>query len=192
MEHGGMLLTRSTLKGTVVLEYIEPTPEGNPTSVTVIDRKWLETNLATLVGTYHVHLCMTDYYHQYFSVQDVVVAILSGVPEFMLDECTGEIHEFDPMVDKVHDTGIDGHLMGPHCELLIKHIPSGRIIANLGETEPEHAGPAVDNNLPECAHEASWAIQGIYSQLDCSTQPGAHPWYVMAAEHRFFMGCRNG
>jgi hypothetical protein len=45
------------------------------------------------------------------------------------------------------------------------------------------------------AGEASWSLQGIYSQLDCSTQPGARPWYVTALGddgryHDFFMGCR--
>lgn len=41
----------------------------------------------------------------------------------------------------------------------------------------------------------NWAIQGVYSQLDCNTQPGARPWYVTALGddgryHDFFMGCR--
>ncbi len=144
-EHGGMLIERSSK----LIEFVEPTPEGNPTSVTVIDKKQLHWG-DRIVGTYHVHLCMAGYYHQYFSVQDVVVAIFSGVPEFMLDECTGDVHEFDPHQDKIHDTGIDGHIVGPHCELLIRHIPEGRIIGNINEIEPEHAGPAVDNNVGDC------------------------------------------
>jgi hypothetical protein len=131
------------------IEFLEPTPEGNEVSVTVINRKLLGAD-GVLLGTYHVHLCMAGYYHQYFSVQDVVVAVLSGVPEFMLDECTGLIHEFDPHRDHVFDTGIDGHITGPHCELLIRHIPEGRIIGNIDETEPEHEGPAVDTNVGPC------------------------------------------
>jgi len=141
-EHGGMIFNHPTDHG-IVVEYIEP-GGGNAVSVPVIDRKLLKDKNGTLLATYHVHLCMAGYYHQYFSVQDVVVAILSGVPEFMLDECTGDIHEFDPMVDRVHDTGIDGHIAGPHCEDLPRHLPSGRVIGNIHEVEPEHVVPAAD------------------------------------------------
>jgi hypothetical protein len=35
------------------------------------------------------------------------------------------------------------------------------------------------------------AIQGLYSHLNCDTQPGAAPWYVEVEGRRFFMGCRN-
>ena len=139
LEHGGMLVRRQTDWG-LVIEYFEPTPEGSQTEVTVLARALLGEG-DMLVGPYHLHLCMTDYYHGYFSVRDVITAIFSGVPEFMLDECTGEVHEFDPKVDKVHDTGIDAHIKGPNGERQDKHIPSGRIIADIGETEPEHQGP---------------------------------------------------
>jgi hypothetical protein len=33
--------------------------------------------------------------------------------------------------------------------------------------------------------EASWAIQGIYSQLDCANQPDTRPFYVDG----FFLEC---
>jgi hypothetical protein len=33
---------------------------------------------------------------------------------------------------------------------LIRHIPEGRIIGDIGETEPEHEGPAVDTNVGDC------------------------------------------
>jgi hypothetical protein len=34
------------------------------------------------------------------------------------------------------------------------------------------------------------AIQGLTSYLDCSSQPGTHPWYVEVESHQFFMGCQ--
>ena len=40
-------------------------------------------------------------------------------------------------------------------------------------------------------HGPGDAIQGLYSQLDCHTQPGASPWYVEVSGQRYFMGCRN-
>jgi len=137
-EHGGMIYNHPTNAG-IVVEYVEPTPEGDPTSVTVIDRKMLKARDGTLLATYHVHLCLEGYYHAYFSVADVMVAIFSGVPEFMLDECTGDIHEFDPKVDKIRGPGgIDGHIFGSNGEKLDRHLPGGRIIKNIGETQPMH------------------------------------------------------
>jgi hypothetical protein len=142
-EHGGMIYVEQTEYGPV-FKFLEPTPEGSPTSVIVVDKKMLPEG-AELVATYHVHLCMSGYYHAYFSTQDVIVTILTGLPEFMLDECTGEIHEFDSHRDKIHDTGIDAKTCGEHGEELDRHLPSGRIIGNIHETEVEHSIDATDD-----------------------------------------------
>ena len=51
------------------------------------------------------------------------------------------------------------------------------------------------------AHDASenWAIQGVYSQLDCHNQPGTHPDYETAPSVDadgnesvliYFLGCK--
>lgn len=40
------------------------------------------------------------------------------------------------------------------------------------------------------AGEFDWAIQGIYSQLDCANQPGTRPYYVDSGDHWFFLECR--
>lgn len=40
------------------------------------------------------------------------------------------------------------------------------------------------------AGEFDWAIQGLYSQLDCANQPGTRPYYVESSEHWFFLECR--
>jgi hypothetical protein len=58
----------------------------------------------------------------------------------------------------------------------------------------ESAVPRVE--MREDGVEFNWAIQGKYSQLDCSSQPGAHPWYIEVPDdelspHQFFMGCRR-
>jgi len=139
-EHGGMLIGKHTDYGYVV-EYLEPQPHGSATGVTVFQKDLLAVD-NVLVGSYHIHLCMADYYHAYFSATDVITALFSGVPEFMLDECTGDVHEFDPRVDKIRGPGsIDAHISGDHGESLARHLPAGRIIGNIGETEPEHVGP---------------------------------------------------
>lgn len=138
-EHGGMIFQRDSEFGPLI-EYLEPIQGGKFDGVRVIDKDQLQPN-DKMVATYHIHICMKDYYHAVFSYQDIVVAILSGTPEFMLDTCTGDIHEFDPKVDKIHDTGIEAHLFGPDCEKVDRHLPAGRIIGNIGETEEERIAP---------------------------------------------------
>ena len=147
-EHGGMLYWHHSDDGPI-LEFLEPTPAGSPTSVIVVNKDLLSGD-DELTATYHVHLCMNGYYHAYFSTQDVIVSILTGMPEFMLDECTGDVHEFDSRRDKIHDTGIDAKTCGPNGEELDRHLPSGRIIGNIGETEPLHNAPGEPDDRKGC------------------------------------------
>jgi hypothetical protein len=132
-EHGGMIVEN---QGT--LRFIEPFPENDqPDRVQSYDKRALLFG-DRMVATYHTHPCMRDYYHQYFSTPDVIVAMFSAVPMFMLDECTGDVHEFFALVDGVHETGDDVEVCGPHCEKKIVHLPSGRIVGNIGVADPEH------------------------------------------------------
>ena len=132
-EHGGMLIEN---QGT--LRFMEPFPENDsPDSVHTYDkRKLLAGDM--MVGTYHTHPCMAGYYHQYFSTADVIVAMFTSVPAFMLDECTGEVHEFFAAIDDIHDTGDDVPVRNSRCERIIRHLPAGRIVGNIGERDPEH------------------------------------------------------
>jgi len=130
VEHGGMLYQRGDL-----IRYMEP-HLGDPTGVRVIDRSLLQPG-DILLATYHVHLCLAGYYHDLFSKQDVVAAFFTGIPEFMLDECTGEVHEFYSKEDKIRDTGRDVHIFGTKCEDVLIHLPAGRIVGNIGETQTE-------------------------------------------------------
>ncbi len=141
-EHGGMIFQRDSESGPVVM-FLEPTPEGQFDGVQVIDKKLLLPG-DKLLGTYHLHLCMKGYYYDRFSAQDVVAAIFSGVPEFMLDECSGEVHEFDVVGMKykeiretIRATGKVSHVFGPNCEDVEKILPVGQIVGNIGETEVE-------------------------------------------------------
>ncbi len=133
-EHGGMILVNS---GT--MRYVEPHPDNDkPTSVFVSDRGMLLQG-DMLVATYHTHPCIRGYFHAYFSPPDIWVQIISGVPEFILDECDGSVHEFFyRYVDKVFETGIDITYHNDKCELQKGHLPTGRIVGNIGIVEPEH------------------------------------------------------
>jgi hypothetical protein len=94
IEHGGMLI-----RGTDgSLRFFEP-HVGDETGIQIVDFHILKQG-ELMMGTYHTHLCMAHYYHAVFSKQDVISAFLTGVPEFMLDECTGLVHEFDSRADQ--------------------------------------------------------------------------------------------
>jgi hypothetical protein len=149
-EHGGMLYAEWTPQGPLY-RYLEPTAGGSPDHVRVIDKTLLKRS-DVLLGTYHLHLCFAAkdwiYFHQYFSTTDVITAFISGVPEFMLDECTGDVHEFDPKVDKIRDTGIDTFVTNDKCKKIKRHLPTGRVIANIHEIEPPHEIAVEDDPDP--------------------------------------------
>src|SRR5271157_2529722 len=131
LEHGGMIYGHPSDSGPIV-EFMEPTPGGSSVAVRVVNLDLLKSG-DILLATYHLHLCMTGYYHALFSTQDVIAAILTGVPEFMLDECTGEVHELDlvglraPFIaEKIHETGHEAKLFGSDCEKIIRILPAGK------------------------------------------------------------------
>jgi len=143
VEHGGMIIQRDGGDSGPVVMYIEPNSDGKFDGVQVVDRKILLPG-DVILATYHVHLCIKDYYYDRFSAQDVVAAIFSGVPEFMLNECTGNVHEltvggkqFPDIVAEIRETGKVSHVFGPHCEKVDKLLPAGKIVGNIGETEVE-------------------------------------------------------
>jgi hypothetical protein len=158
VEHGGMLIRNG--EG---IRFIEPR-QGEEAAIRVIDRDILKEG-DTLAGTYHTHLCMSGYYHQVFSTQDVVVAIFSGLPEFMLDECTGEVHEFNVKIDKIRDTAIVGHLFGENCEKVDKYLPAGYIVGNIGVTEKMRAAVKQEPCKPKSAAPATAAAAPTASSV---------------------------
>ena len=112
-----------------------PVTNKNVAAVTVDVTRLLLPG-ATLKGLYHTHPCSNDYYSQYFSQQDLVSPYYFGVPTFILDECTGDVHEFDPKIDKVHDTGRDIRVITIEGISQWIHLPSGRIIGNIFRHRP--------------------------------------------------------
>lgn len=139
VEHGGMLIRNAQGE----LHFVEP-HVGEETGTQVVDFKILKPG-DLFMGTFHTHLCLAHYYHWVFSKQDIISAFLTGVPEFMLDECTGEVHEFDSRADHIADTAITAHIFGKNCEDLEVRLPAGRIVGNIGETEAMHAVVNLDD-----------------------------------------------
>ena len=92
----------------------------------------------TLVGLYHTHPCKPqEYFPQYFSPQDLISAFFYHVPTFILDECTGDVHEFDPMQDRARDTGVAVTITQKNGTTRKVRLPAGRIVGNIGDVGPD-------------------------------------------------------
>jgi hypothetical protein len=93
-----------------------------------------------LVGLYHTHPCKSDeYFPQYFSPQDLVSAFFWHVPTFILDECTGEVHEFDPLRDRAADTGTVVRVLRKDGTRTWVRLPAGRVVGDIGDQGPDLA-----------------------------------------------------
>ncbi len=91
-----------------------------------------------LIGLYHTHPCKSkEYFSQYYSPQDLISVYFYHVPSFILDECTGDVHEFDPAVDRARATGKVLTIMRPNGTRRVVHLPSGRIVGNIGDHGPD-------------------------------------------------------
>jgi hypothetical protein len=92
----------------------------------------------TLVALYHTHPCKPEeYFPQYFSPQDLVSAFFWHVPAFILDECTGKVHEFDPAHDRAYDTGTEVTVAQKDGRTRHVRLPAGRVVGDIGERGPD-------------------------------------------------------
>jgi len=92
----------------------------------------------TLVGLYHTHPCKPDaYFSQYFSPQDLISAFFWHVPTFILDECTGKVHEFDPVQDRAADSGIVVRMLMRDGKRRWLRLPAGRVVGDIGDQGPD-------------------------------------------------------
>lgn len=91
-----------------------------------------------LVALYHTHPCNPrEYFPQYFSPQDLISAFFYHVPTFILDECTGDVHEFDPAIDQARDTGVVVEIKTKSGRSRRVRLPAGRIVGNIGDRGPD-------------------------------------------------------
>ena len=103
-----------------------------------MDADKLRTPGNVLVGLYHTHPCKSDeYFPQYFSPQDLVSAFFYHVPTFILDECTGEVHEFDPLRDRAADTGTVVRVLRKDGTRTWVRLPAGRVVGDIGDQGPD-------------------------------------------------------
>ena len=91
-----------------------------------------------LVALYHTHPCKPrEYFPQYYSPQDLISAFFYHVPTFILDECTGDVHEFDPAIDQVSDTGVVVEIKTKSGRTRHVRLPAGRVVGNIGDQGPD-------------------------------------------------------
>lgn len=89
-----------------------------------------------LAAILHTHPCFNGYLTGFFSIPDVMAAYYYKVPSFVLDECTGDVHEFNWAVDRPHDTGKDVDIATKDGSRRV-HLPAGRIVGNIGRAYPK-------------------------------------------------------
>lgn len=58
----------------------------------------------TLIATVHSHPCLQDHWTGLFSPEDMLGSLVSRTVGFMVDLCTGDVHEFLPGITRVDQT----------------------------------------------------------------------------------------
>jgi hypothetical protein len=82
-----------------------------------------------IVSDYHVHPCMKGYGSNFFSPEDLHGMRSTREPGYILDECTGDVHVWDPAKDTAQQAStilkMDGEPRGPLLSegRIIGHIP---------------------------------------------------------------------
>ena len=132
-EYGGILVTHGGELGYSAF----PTTLKKLDAVEIdVDR--LRAPGDTLVGLYHTHPCKSkEFFPQYYSPQDLVSAFFYKVPTFILDECTGQVHEFDPARDRARDSGAVVTILRHDGTKRRVRLPAGRVVGDIGDRGPD-------------------------------------------------------
>jgi hypothetical protein len=74
----------------------------------------------------HSHPCLPDYVTSVFSPTDMIGYLISDQIGFMVDLCTGDVHEFLPGKTKVNETQVAPGIW----------LSGGKVIGNVGPAKP--------------------------------------------------------
>lgn len=126
-----------------------PTTNSSVDSVRVHPKDMLLPG-ETLAGLYHNHPCMPQsHFNRLLSKPDVMLSYIWGVPMFMLDMCTGDVHVYDPLHDHVRDTGETVKVEDlDTCTPITMVLPRGRIVGNVGRSWPDNEAKILIVKLP--------------------------------------------
>lgn len=85
----------------------------NKIDAVYIPVRYLKAPDEQLVALYHVHPCNKKYWSDHLSLPDVSIGLYWGVPSFILDTCTGNVHEYDEDIEGPNITQpIEGRIVG--------------------------------------------------------------------------------
>lgn len=132
-EYGGIIYSRDG-----VVKFTQP-----PITIQSIDFNSVNPELLLipddqLLALYHTHPCASKtHYPGYFSQIDLITPFYFNVPAFILDQCTGLVHEFKPHVDHIFDNGKDVKNFDDSLPQETYHIPVGRIVGDIEEHAPD-------------------------------------------------------
>jgi hypothetical protein len=122
-EYGGIVIERNGH----FMYPIVPRTDSLPDTVNISIPK-LEPG-DRLAATYHTHTCFPKQYWTYlYSINDLMQSAAYGVPNIMLDQCSGAVHEFWFGVDSVWASGQT--VTNPKNNKKV-HLPAGRIVGHL-------------------------------------------------------------
>lgn len=83
-----------------------------------------------MVAMIHSHPCLPGYDTGFYSPQDLMASILSRMPSYMVDLCTGDVHQFLPGTDKPDDVQPEGEQI---------YMSAGTIVGNVGAHDDSKA-----------------------------------------------------
>jgi hypothetical protein len=91
-----------------------------------------------LAAKYHTHPCLPNtHFPGYFSLTDLAYSQYFEVPEFILDECTGNVQEFNPLRDDPESIAVNVE----YTDLITgeretRAMVKGTMIGNIGQKGP--------------------------------------------------------
>jgi proteasome lid subunit RPN8/RPN11 len=84
----------------------------------------------SVVAMIHSHPCLPGYETGFYSPQDLMASILVRTPSYMVDLCTGDVHQFLPGTDRPDDVQPEGEQI---------YMSAGTIIGNVGAHDDSKA-----------------------------------------------------
>jgi hypothetical protein len=123
-EYGGVIQKLPSGKFTAS----EPTSDYHADNVDIDMDPFSYDGNWPIVADFHVHPCMKGYASGEFSPEDLHGMREIKIPGYILDECTGDVHIWDPLIDSSQFASIVLHMKGTPRG---PQLSAGRIVGNI-------------------------------------------------------------
>ncbi len=133
-EYGGVIVLRNRSLVWTTPPHTDQLPDGN-----LMNPKKMLLSGDVLVGLYHTHPCFSNtHFPGYFSMPDVAFAIYNNTTEFILDECTGNVQKYDPILDNPEKLSEEVDYQDVITrEVNVRRLMKGHVIGNIGQRGPQ-------------------------------------------------------